>query len=379
FLERWHHLTPGTHWHGRAGLRKALMQLQGYELAAALWERRVLPARCDEYEPRWLDELSLSGELAWGRLCPPKKDTDEAPSGAGLSRAAPISLLMRENLSWLLPRDRAADPSHCRSGAAAAIDALPQRGALFQHELMSLTGLLPSQLDEALHELAALGLVTADAFTAVRTISGTATDRRRADKRRHRRRLRREFTVAPSGRWSLFPGIIADIDEQQSLTSWAWQLLRRWGVVFRDLLERESAAPAWGRLVQVYRRLEARGEIRGGRFVAGVGGEQYALPEAVEQLRAIRDTAPDQTILVLAAADPINLCGIITDEPRIAATHTNTVALRAGHLVAAYQAGEVQWHGDASVGEIEEVTRRLRLQYHISPLNEMSNEQLQRT
>jgi ATP-dependent Lhr-like helicase len=231
---------------------------------------------------------------------------------------------------------------------------------------MSMTGLLPSQLDEALHELAALGLATADAFTAVRTISGTATDRRRAEKRRRLRRLRREFTTAPSGRWSLFPGFVAAIDEAQVATSWAWQLLRRWGVVFRDLLARESAAPAWGRLVQTFRRLEARGEIRGGRFVRGVAGEQYATPEAVELLRAVRDEPPSQSVVVLAAADPVNWCGIITDEPRITMIHTNTVAIRDGRLVGACQAGEVQWFDEARPEEIEELTRRLRLQYHVA-------------
>jgi ATP-dependent helicase Lhr and Lhr-like helicase len=365
FLLRWHHLTPGIQWHGRAGLRKAIGQLQGFELASALWERRILPSRCDEYEPRWLDELSMSGELAWGRLCPPRRDLDEAPSGAGISRAAPISLVMRENLAWLLPPDRQPAESHCRAGAAAVLEALRQRGALFQHELMALTGLLPSQLDEALYELAALGLATADAFTAVRLISGTATDRRRAEKRRRVRRVRREFTVAPSGRWSLFPGFLGKVDEQAA-TSWAWQLLKRWGVVFYDLLARESAAPVWGRIVQVYRRLEARGEVRGGRFIGGVAGEQYATPEAIELLRGVRDERPDDAIVVLAAADPCNLCGIITGEPRIAGIHTNTVAIRDGRLIAACQAGEVQFFGELADEDSEDLTRRLRLQFHVA-------------
>jgi ATP-dependent Lhr-like helicase len=346
-------------------LRKALAQLQGLELAAALWERRVLPARCDEYDPRWLDELSMSGELAWGRLCPPRKDADNVPSGAGLTRAAPISMMLRENLAWLLPDQRESAEAHCRAGAAAVLEALRQRGALFPHELAALTGLLPSQLDEALHELAALGLATADAFTAVRLISGTATDRRRAEKRRRQRRLRREFNVSPSGRWSQFPGFLSKVDNAQATTSWAWQLLRRWGIMFRDLLERESAAPFWTRLAPVYRRLEARGEIRGGRFVRGVAGEQYALPEAVELMRSLRDEPPDEEALVLSAADPVNLCGLITDEPRIPAIHTNTVAIRGGRMIAACQAGQIQWFAEAQPEAIDELTRRLRLQYHV--------------
>ncbi len=120
---RWQHVTPGTQWHGRAGVRRALVQLQGFELAAALWERRILPLRCNEYEGRWLDELAMSGELVWGRLCPPKKDVDDGPSGAGLTRAAPISLLLRENLGWLLPHDRASAEAHCRASALAVLEA----------------------------------------------------------------------------------------------------------------------------------------------------------------------------------------------------------------------------------------------------------------
>jgi ATP-dependent helicase Lhr and Lhr-like helicase len=365
FLMCWHHLSPGTHWHGRAGFRKALAQLQGFELAAGLWERRILPARCDKYDPTWLDELSMSGELAWGRLCPPKKDADDGPSSAVITRAAPISLLFRENLGWLLPRDRTSAEANCRGGAAAVLDALRQRGALFQHELMALTGLLPAQLDEALHELAALGLVTADAFTAVRTITGSSTDRRRMEKRRRLHRVRRQFTASPSGRWSQFPGIVAPVDDEQAVTSWAWQLLRRWGVAFRDVLQRESATPAWWRLVQVFRRLEARGEIRGGRFVRGVAGEQYALPEAVELLRGVRDEPADDKTIVLAAADPVNLCGLITEEPRVPITHTNTVAIRNGELVAHCQAGQTQWLSEPSSVEADELNRRLRLQYHV--------------
>jgi ATP-dependent Lhr-like helicase len=364
FLVRWHHLSPGTHWHGRAGLRKALTQLQGYEMAAGLWERRILPARCDEYESRWLDELSMSGELAWGRLCPPRKDAEDLPRGATFTRAAPISLMLRENVGWLLPRDRASAEAHCRSSASSVLETLRQRGALFQHELLSLTGSLPAQLDEALHELAALGLATADTIAAVRMISGTATERRRAEKRRRLRRLRREFSIAPSGRWSLFPGIVATVDEHQQATSWAWQLLRRWGIVFRDLLERESATPPWFALVQVFRRLEARGEIRGGRFVRGVAGEQYAMPDAVELLRSVRDEAPDGATIVAAAADPINLCGLITDEQRIASTHTNTVAIRDGRLVAAYQSGQLQWFDETANDPSSDVARRLRMQHH---------------
>jgi ATP-dependent Lhr-like helicase len=188
--------------------------------------------------------------------------------------------------------------------------------------------------------------------------------------------MRREFTVAPSGRWSLFPGFLGKVDEQQAATSWAWQLLKRWGVVFYDLLARENAAPVWGRIVQVYRRLEARGEVRGGRFVGGVAGEQYATPEAVELLRGVRDESPDDAMIVLAAADPCNLCGIITDEPRIASTHTNTVAIRNGRLIAACQAGEVHFFSEVAAEDAVDLIRRLRLQFHVAGATEAQSHSL---
>ena len=345
FLLEHQHLTTSERLRGRGGVRQALAQLQGYELAAGLWERRVLAARVEGYDSRWLDHLSMSGELVWGRLRPPRKDEEQGKSSAVITRAVPIALVGREHLGWLLPSDRATTmEGFARTGAQQVLEALAGRGALFLHELQALTGLLPSQLDEALHELAALGLVTADAFAAVRKLAG--------DTRERRARLAagcpppsacRGALCVPSGRWSLFPGLVTRPAEDACLLHRAQQLPRRWGVVFRDLLVRETASPAWGRLLPVFRRLEAQGEIRGGRFVAGVAGEQYALAAAVERLRQIKDRPPDGKILILAAADPANLAGVITAESRVPATHTNSIALRDGRLIAACQAGETTY------------------------------------
>ena len=287
-------------------------------LAAGLWERRILPARCDEYDARWLDELSMSGELAWGRLCPPRKDADDGPSGAGLTRAAPITLLLRENLGWLLPRERHSAEAHCRAGAAAVLETLRQRGALFQHEIMALTGLLPVATRRSATRIGGAGLGHR------RRVYGSAIDfghRHRASPRRKTpppaplaARFHRRHRAA--GR--CFPGIVATVGRTSSRHELGLATVATLGRrVSRSARARNACAAVVDSLVQVYRRLEARGEIRGGRFVRGVAGEQYAMPEAVELLRSVRDEKPDDKTIVLAAADPVNLCGLITDEPRI--------------------------------------------------------------
>jgi ATP-dependent Lhr-like helicase len=338
FLARHQRAAGEARYHGSEGVRAAIEQLQGFEMPAGVWEGRVLPARVDDYVPAMLDQLSMSGMLVWGRLRPPARSATAAPSTSGMTRAAGISLMLREDLGWLLPRERPPADAPLRSGARLVVEALRARGALFYHELLAATELLEAHLDDALRELAALGMVTADTFAAVRWIA--ARDRSAVDRRRRRaRRQNRPFSPALSGRWSLFPGLVRSTSREEYRRRWADQLLRRWGVVFRDLLARESLAPPWSELVMEFRRMEARGEVRGGRFVAGVGGEQYALAQAVDQLRQLRDAPPDDSWLVLSAADPLNLSGIVTDQPRVPAIHTNTVALRDGRIAASRYTG----------------------------------------
>ncbi len=340
FLTRYHHLAPFDQWGGAVGVREAISQLQGFELPAGAWEQRVLSARIAEYDPQWLDNLFLSGEVVWGRLNPPRRDEDDKPSMAALTRVVPISLVLREELPTLLSPDRSPAAGAVRGGGRLVLDALASRGALFFSELKVLTQLLPAHLEEALRELAALGLITSDAFAAVRKIvDGEKTTRSR--RRRSPRSL--HGALAPIGRWSLFPGPVTAASGEQFLEAWCRQLLRRWGVVFRDLLARETSAPNWQDLVGTLRRLELRGEVRGGRFVSRVGAEQYALPAAVELLREARQPAAEPW-LVISAADPINLFGIITAEPRIPATHRNALIERAGQLLASRQAGRVEFY-----------------------------------
>ncbi|MBI3837656.1 MAG: DEAD/DEAH box helicase, partial [Planctomycetia bacterium] len=341
FLTHYHHLAPDDKWGGAVGVREAIGQLQGFELPAGAWEQRVLSARIAEYDPQWLDNLFLSGEVMWGRLNPPRRDKDEGPSMAALTRVVPISLVLREELPLLLSPDRLAQPPAVRGGARLVLDALSSRGALFFSELKVLTQLLPGHLEEALRELSALGLITSDAFAAVRKIvDGEKTARSR--RRRSPRTL--HGVAAPIGRWSLFPGPMASASREQYLDAWCRQLLRRWGFVFRDLLTRETSAPNWQELVGALRRLELRGEVRGGRFVSRVGGEQYALPAAVELLREARHPAAGESWMAMSAADPINVFGIITAEARIPATHRNALVVQAGRLLASRQAGHVEFY-----------------------------------
>jgi ATP-dependent Lhr-like helicase len=210
------------------------------------------------------------------------------------------------------------------------LEVLTEKGAMFAGDLAQATEILPVQLPDVLGELVARGRVTADGFSGLRQlIEGAAI----ASRRPARQRLQRQRTSQSVGRWSVWqvavpnesPGSSPEVAGQ-----WAWQLLRRWGVVFRDLLTREPGGPRWFELLQIYRRLEARGEIRGGRFISGVSGEQFALGETVKQLRHLRDQGPSEEYLVISAADPLNLVGVLTPHPRVPATASNRVLYRDG-------------------------------------------------
>ncbi|HTN74827.1 MAG TPA: DEAD/DEAH box helicase, partial [Pirellulaceae bacterium] len=302
YLTRHQRLEPAHRASGPVGVREVVAQLQGFELPAGAWESRLLAARVQDYDPQWLDQLFLMGELMWGRLQPPRRDEDAGPSMATLSRMMPLSLALREDLPWLLPPDRQSAEPLARGNASLVLELFARRGALFFSELKTQTALLATQLEEALRELAALGLVTSDAFAAVRSIVGGTKP--------HATRRRKPLTMfrglaAPIGRWSRFPGEVATVERHDYLQHWCQQLLTRYGVVFRDLLARESAAPAWWELVSVFRRLEMKGEVRGGRFVRGVGGEQFATETAVQRLREVRDAGPSDDWCLISAADPL--------------------------------------------------------------------------
>ncbi|HYY17612.1 MAG TPA: hypothetical protein VE864_02140, partial [Streptosporangiaceae bacterium] len=332
FLLRWQHVTADTRREGSRGVLAVVEQLQGFELAAGAWEKAVFPARVTGYRREWLDEVCLDGGVAWGRLSV-RGEADEPPRRAGApSRATPVTLTIRDDLPWLLRAARGEHrPAEPGPGSTSdVLDALRQRGALFPPDLESLTGRLPSEVEEALWDGVARGLVTADGFRAVRTLFA----RRAMQNAPGRRRLRRgsQLSSRTAGRWSLLPGPPDDCDPDDLAEAVAEQLAARWGVVFRDLLARENLAVPWREVLWALRRMEARGTICGGRFVHGFSGEQFAHPDAVGLLREIRKRPRTGETVALSAADPLNLAGIVLPGPRVPAVATNTVTYVDGAL-----------------------------------------------
>ncbi|MDO8616838.1 MAG: DEAD/DEAH box helicase [Dehalococcoidia bacterium] len=422
FLLRWQHVAPGAQLEGKRGLLEAIAQLQGFDVPAVAWERHILPARVAAYKVSWLDELCLSGDVAWARLAA-RRNGDSARAAA--SSATPVSLARRADLPWLIAGLRPSpggsgsgpassarpplnpggsgsgpassahpplNPGGSGSGPASSahpplnpgasgfsltspqppargagrdiLDLLQERGALFFDDIVAGCGRLSTDVERGLWELVARGLVTADGFQALRSLIGSA--KRRHFRQPHRARLFRTLVTAgtPSGRWSLLPpelgvtpgparpdalvgldmtlrparpealvgraGDTAAMTAEELAEAWAEQLLFRYGVIFRDLLQRENVTAPWRDMLRCLRRLEARGEVRGGRFVAAVYGEQYARPEAVESLRKVRRTEKQGQLVRVSAVDPLNLVGILTPGPRLPAVHTKSVLYRDG-------------------------------------------------
>ncbi len=318
FLCRWQHMARGTQLHGVDGLFQILKQLQGYEIPSAAWETSVLPKRIADYDPDLLDQLCLSGEIAWGRLSPHKAfDPDSPTKRVRPTRSAPITFFRREDFS-LLAAPRTETPlSH---QARDVFEALQKRGASFFVDLVRSSGRLASEVEDALWELVAAGLVTADGFDNLRALLDPQR-RARGDRRpRH-----------SAGRWALLDRAGA---ESTDVEFFAKLLLDRWGVVFRDLLSREPLAPAWRDLLVTYRRMEARGEIRGGRFISGFVGEQFARPEAVDLLRSVRRSTNMGEEVDVALADPLNLTGIVIPGPRTSALSQGSIVIGGMPVVA---------------------------------------------
>ena len=317
FLFRWQHVAPGTQLHGADGALQVIRQLEGYEAPAAAWESHILPRRVFRYRPELLDRLCTSGEVMWGRLSahPAFEAADTSGRRVRPTRVAPVAIFLREHAQWLVRTRRDATPA-LSPPAREIADEIGRRGALFFAEIVHASGRLPSEVEGALWELVAAGLVTADGFDNLRSL----IDPKRRLAPRARTRLRPRNV---SGRWALLPQGAKAVEPELV----ARQLLARWGVLFRDLLGRETQAPPWRDLLVALRRMEARGEIRGGRFVSGYVGEQFALPEAVESLRALRRAAEPSLRIELSPADPLNLVGIILPGERTSPTATGRVAV----------------------------------------------------
>jgi ATP-dependent Lhr-like helicase len=305
FLFAWQHVAPASRLTGTDGLRAVIGVLDGYEVAAGSWERSILPARIDRYESSMLDMLCLTGEVGWARLSP--------PSGAAVPvNATPMALFLREHAAtWQALRAIGEEQVALSDNALRVLEQLRSRGASFSRDL----DLDAETLRTVLGELVSHGLVSSDGFAGLRML------------------ISRTARPDMAGRWSLLERAGNEDDRENAVELQARVFLKRYGVVFRRLLARETNAAPWRELARVYRRLEARGEIRGGRFVTGMSGEQFALPDAIERLREIRRSPADGSVIVLSTSDPLNLTGILTSGERVRAVAGNRIAYRDGVAV----------------------------------------------
>jgi ATP-dependent Lhr-like helicase len=322
FLFAWQHVDPSSALTGPDGLRAVIAQLDGVELPARAWERDVLAARVDRYDPTLLDMLCLTGEVAWARL---------STGPTQVVGATPIALFLREHAdAWLALRS-APTATDVVVGAGlgrpvmAVLERLRSHGASFAHDLAAACGLTVEEVRAALAELVAAGYVSSDGPAGLRRIIGGPQWAAGAGR------------SGSEGRWFALKETEGDGPREAAVETLAWTLLRRYGVVFRRVLAREAAGVPWRELARVYRRLEARGEIRGGRFVGGMSGEQFALPDAVERLRETRRSGADDRLITISAADPLNLTGIITPGDRIRLAAGNRIVYRNGVPVAAME------------------------------------------
>jgi ATP-dependent Lhr-like helicase len=373
WLMRWQHVAPGTQVNGERGTLEVLQQLQGFEIPANAWERQVLARRISDYDPKWLDQLCLTGAVGWGRLSPHpatldypltrgKDDSSEAAAPVPRQRrviptsVAPITFFVREDADWMIPRENPhvsqnrRDMGHPTTeaentgrglshGAQLVLDFLRQRGASFFADIVRGSGKLKAEIETALWELVAAGLVTADGFDNLRSL---IDPKRRAGQGSGRGTRPRHS----SGRWALLHADQA-AERPRAVEAACWMLLRRYGIVFRDVLAREANLPPWRELLMGFRRLEDRGEIRGGRFVDGFLGEQFALPVAVESVRAMRNSPLSGEVVTVSAADPLNLVGILVPGERVPAISGRSLGYRDG-VAQALVTGELSGQQNAA-------------------------------
>uniref|UniRef100_UPI00336C17EB DEAD/DEAH box helicase n=1 Tax=Variovorax gracilis TaxID=3053502 RepID=UPI00336C17EB len=364
FLFEWQHVGSASRVSGPDALAGILMQLEGYEAPAGTWEAELLPARVKDYTPAWLDDLCTAGRTLWTRLRPAASDARAGGGGTSL-RATPVLLLPRRTAAlWTGLVPPPVDDAGLGSRAQRVATFLAAHGASFFDEIVQGTHLLGTELEDALSELVVRGRAHCDSYAGLRALLIPPSKRSSAHARRRRRTAL--FGIEDAGRWSLVrqraaaspgaaPAVSPDAIEQVARI-----LLRRYGVVCWRILEREPAwLPPWRDLVRAYRRLEARGEIRGGRFIAGVAGEQFALPEAIGLMRQVRRQAPDESLVCLAATDPANLLGTVVPGPKVARVAGSRVAYRDGIPLATSVAGQVEMLVPLSAEESKAVTRAL--------------------
>jgi ATP-dependent Lhr-like helicase len=380
FLLEWQRVAPDARAGGLEGLAGVIEQLEGYEAAAGAWETEILGARCEEYDPSLLDMLTLTGRVAWGRLSAPNGAPADGDGGTGGSRpirSTPVSIYLREHADLWLTLAPERSRERLSSNARSVLEVLDRRGASFFAELAAGSGILPTQVEQALAELAAVGLVTSDSYAGLRALL-VPSARRKTIPGAPRRQRTVGWDIGSAGRWSHTgerSAVSGDEDSERSAVSgereepsaadietYAKILLRRYGIVFNRLFTRENVSVPWRDLLRVYRRLEARGEIRGGRFVAGVTGEQFALPDAVARLRAARRAPKSGQLLSISATDPLNLLGIVGPGERIASLAGNRIVFEDGVPLAVLEKGQVraltEYGPDRALGVERALARR---------------------
>jgi ATP-dependent Lhr-like helicase len=402
FLFEWQHLSDDTHLQGSDTLPQVLAQLEGFEAPAGAWESELLAARVQDYSILWLDELCRAGKIVWTRV--------GAPSSAngGPVRSTPLVLLPRRQLALWHALPAVAAEVEVSARAARVLDVMRRHGAMFYDELAHDARLLPAELETVLGELVATGLVNADSYAGLRAMLTPASKRNTMDRRRRRGA---GPTMEEAGRWALVrqadgvtirervievgaasiidggsssssssgsggavdaagavvatrpaaaPSLRRPRTDPETLEHIAMVLLRRYGVMFWKLLEREASwMPSWRELLPVYHRLEARGEIRGGRFVAGLSGEQFALPEAIPLLREMRRRPHDGALVAVSAVDPLNLCGTVLAGDKVPAIAGNRILFRDGVAVATQVAGKFSYFPSPDPAERDLMHARL--------------------
>lgn len=346
FLFHWQHLAASERKEGAEALAALLAKLEGFEAPAVAWETELLPARMRHYEFTWLDDLCLAGRIGWARLARPK--SGEGARRAGPVRTTPIALLSRRHAAAWNTAALGGDTTPLALGSRAerVREVLAEHGASFFDEIVDAARLLPSEVEEALAELVAQGAVASDSFAGVRALLVPLDKRKSLSGGGSRRRGRTAaFGIQDAGRWSIVRNRTTEPDEAVEYIARA--LLGRYGVICWRLLAREAAwLPPWRELLRVLRRLEARGEIRGGRFIAGMTGEQYALPDAIAALRGIRRDEKAEELICVSGADPLNLVGILVPGPKVPALASNRILYRDGVPIAALIADQVHWLDD---------------------------------
>ncbi len=363
FLLSWQHVDSENRVEGVSGVDAVLTILDGFQTQSAAWEPELLALRVKEYTPQLLDQLCFTGRFGWGRLAPAQNKSGRSN---GPIRSSPVSIFSRSNAAhWLALSVPVSEPDYS-SDTKLVLETLSRSGALFFGELTKKTGLLPSRVEQALAELVANGQVTADSFEGLRALL-IPNEKKIPFADKHRPRHHKSVTsVEFAGRWSLLrsPDDLvcknkedADVTvhaPDEAIESFARTLLRRYGIVFRRMIERESLNVSWFELGRAYRRLEARGEIRGGHFVSGVSGEQFALPEAIGLLRSIRKTPAKGELITISGADPLNLAGILAPGPKVTAITSSRILLRDGVPIAALEGGNViVFDREVSPSEVE--------------------------